>query len=247
MIPSIIALKKDYSLSAMIEINHFSSRRSCIEPFLVVPVPALGSDMTIVMGPQDPHISSVIKQDLSQGYQEYGGKLAIGQMLAQISKIKGKVIAALSYRTNVPEIRSLRTGQLLTVGIYVESRIFYYHNPVLRPAFDILLKRLSYMSRETMDCRGASALLEIIQSLELKKAEAMIRGNPDIAELYDERFPLTYRETPSLCDRTRMVFFTLGFLAHRRVIITRSIDQACAYWNYVDRRISIAKRTWHSE
>jgi hypothetical protein len=231
----------------MIRINCFSSRPTCIEPFLVVPVPALESDMTIVMGPQDPDISSAIKQSTSICYQEYGSELAIDQILAQISKDKGGVIAALSYRTNAPEIRSNRTGQLLTAGIYVDTKILYYHNPVFRPAFEILLKRLANIIREPMDARGASTLLQIIQSLELKKAQAMIRGNPDIVELFHERFPLMYRERPSLCDRTRMGFATLGFLAHRHAMMTRSIDKACNYWNYVDKRICVAKRTWHPE
>lgn len=225
----------------MLLLNRLVKNVLYIETFVIAPLPSLGSDTTLVLQPRDT-VNLLATSEITQGLRLEN--LRTSPLLAQLSQVKGRILATLIYKTSIPDRFSKRTGQLLAIGICVKPSIFLMQSAVIAPAFEIFLAHLSQITRMKMDIEGADSLLGIIQSTTVNDASALLKGNPDISELILDRLPIDYKEPPSHLARTKFLISKHNFLNRPRVVRLRSIEDALDYWRYVDRRLCSAKYTW---
>lgn len=204
-----------------------------VQPLLVGPVAHLGTEATIIFGPQGLATEGAALELLAD---PQWGREFITPLLAQISRQNGKVLATTTIQSSVRAAQSRRLGQQLVVGLWIQERAFLLHERVLELGFDTLDQFISSAFGRSLGAGGADRVTALLQTPDLDLDNRF----DDLRELlvaFESEFGAAYREPVGLASRLRLRAGLRTLLTQRLTKPARSFQEVRRYWAYLDSRI----------
>lgn len=207
-----------------------------VAPFLIAPLAQTNSEAAIIFGPAE--LGPLNNKIVSLLHGPISRLRIQSPILAQALLFKRRIIAAITFRTRIPDAASQRLGLKLTFGVLISRKVFFQQDHVISTAFSLFHRFLSREGYLGLSEKGASQIVQYLQdpAFDFDKAFGDLGG---LLQSLESTFWLEAFALPGPLYYVLLENHVLNILGTARRKPALTVQAVFDYWDNLDHELSL--------